>query len=451
MTNEVDKGRHESELSDLEQMLNSSQESAAQSEEPSEKTSHEETNPTTNTDAENIVSDPNKKKRASIKMPKIAEKALLPITFAIAASGLVISINSNGGGNASGSGLSRNEVETIIRQYNTKSDNSVETIVNGILANKENADKQQLMTYIDTKFDSLKVNPDIQYEQLDINKDVQPRIDTTVKEQLAKYSNNFDYRIISFSTKYNESLTSLSKRISDLENGKFVRDEHVLPRERLHGFNVMTKIVDGVYSLRAPDKAGKPNYITLQKGERFRDIRGIHVVNDIIVEEGKPKYLIDDRFFIDNVREDYTKEDLDLLNVKASAVKSDINISRKDDIKEIRQEKHVFDESGKSRKNESTVPTTNVTPIESKQSPALLTKNTNLIQKYKDGRVLLPKWQVVMQSDDLQSALVVDGSLNNPKPIELRLNQYQSYFGTVTDIESDGTVCSDRFCIGHLK
>lgn len=208
----------------------------------------------------------------------------------------------------------------------------------------------------------------------------------------------------------------IDAKINDIEKRTVVATAPTT--KRLKEFNIIDTVdtvKDGtVFVIRAPQKNGKLNTITLMVNESFVSKFGNHKVLSAEVVDGKPRLIVSGGYFIDNKREELSEAEL-------AAIQS---------AKQSRVEQT-------QTKPESAVAKSSAKPEPKSQSRAIA-----------QSKVYLPDWKIITPIPESQSVVVYDGM----NTVQLKKGKYIQGIGTVKDIDfSSGETCFETYCIAGLK
>ncbi|WP_193187309.1 hypothetical protein [Vibrio navarrensis] len=298
------------------------------------------------------------------------------------------------------------------------------------------------------------------------------RINGVAKEVATVRSNATPLNLFTqLESKVNQDITGLHDRADFLQNEFWelksnletkATQSKVESRKRLAEFKLLKSVVDGVYSVQAPNKNGRSNYITLWEGETFRSKLGPHKVTGIVNVKDGMKLLVDDSYFIDDVWEDFAEDG----RVKGQLAKSTAaKITR---AKVVRTEQKPtatqqtltsVENIGKTEPSSASVADDPYQPRQEVASPITIagTGHRPVAQQqsgsgsvqYKNGRILLNDWRVIDAQVDKQAVVVNMASLDR-RAITLRMENYYEFFGKVNSVTSN-TICSEQYCIGGLE
>lgn len=285
-------------------------------------------------------------------------------------------------------------------------------------------------------------------------------VNSSINSKLTPFKSFNDVQVVT-NQKIFELIDGLEAKIDSKSIAKVEKDKRT--RTRLKEFNTAVKVTDGVYSVQAPFHGESKNWITLWEGERFFSKVGRHKVTGIETDgDGNVKLLIDDKYFIDEKREEYTPSELLAFKKSKKTKSSSKSVNKSKSTSAGPSATQVAATStqniGKT-KAEKPAPVAMTTPHPKRdprpdnRSPetasAHVQESSSL--SYKNGRVLLPNWATITQEADLKSALVVDMASVDRRPIKVEINKNYDFIGTVTKITPNGTVCSDTRCIGAIE
>ncbi|EHD1698108.1 hypothetical protein JR728_003737 [Vibrio vulnificus] len=257
----------------------------------------------------------------------------------------------------------------------------------------------------DDKINSLKSAPN---GGLD-DKRVKAIVDAEVIKLEQKYSKS-EVRLNNRIDQTHNDLTNLTLRIDNFEqiaNNAKLAGSSIQIRKRLKEFNiVLPTLKDGtLFVIDAPAKDGKVNSITLVKGESFRSKLGRHTVEDIQQTQDGPRLLISGGYYIDEKREEFSKEELE--SMKPTAQK--------------------------------TTPPAQRIPQAKKSKPVALD----------DTYLQLSGWYVVTTMPATHEVVVYNPESN--MPMRLSKNMFVSGIGTVKSIDfNSGRTCFEKYCINGL-
>ncbi|ACH64651.1 hypothetical protein ACTFQF_00870 [Aliivibrio fischeri] len=217
-----------------------------------------------------------------------------------------------------------------------------------------------------------------------------------------------------------ENLEKTRKKIENLKyqivkQGNDNNDSVVIKRQRLKEFKLVSVLKnESLFVVDAPKRDGKDNTITLTIGERFFSKFGRHKVEKIIRINDKPRLLISGGWFIDDIREELSEEEIKLYAEKLAARKSKKNRNKnKAEVKNKKVELRV----AKTKEKE---------------------------------KVYLTSWKIITPIKEQQRVVALDGNSN--KLVHLKMNQYVTGLGTVRNIDySTGETCTEKYCIAGVN
>lgn len=355
--------------------------------------------------------------------------------------------------------LTIDQVKTFIEQEKLANqeadklriDTLVSSAVEKILADKEEANA------------TLKLTQSLEREQKDIA--AQTEIDQLTKKVADNKINKLP-SVIYFTDKKNHEakLKSVENKVNQLYAMFQEREVNISavtaskPRSRLPEFNLLAEVDTGVYSVQSPTKNNKKHYITLYKGEPFYSKIRNHKVTGILKDGDKVQLLVDDDYYIDKKRREYTPEQL--AQFKKKKVRHKKPSPTKKTQVDYAATKPTITSSSNIGKNPTTddykpteditpTVTTNVQPAIQNYEPVKVARKAQTNVRYLNGKILLNDWRVV-DSRANEQAVVVNVASQDPRPMPLKINKYYPFFGLVQTV-SNNAICSNQYCIGGLE
>ncbi|RYU63806.1 hypothetical protein [Aliivibrio finisterrensis] len=189
----------------------------------------------------------------------------------------------------------------------------------------------------------------------------------------------------------------------------------IIERQRLKEFKLISTLKNStLFVVDAPKRDGKDNTITLTIGERFFSKFGRHKVEKLIYIDKKPRLLISGGWFIDDVREELSEEEIKLYAEKIAARKSTKNKQKK------------------------------------KVAPENKIVELRVAKTQEKEKIYLNSWKIITPIKEQQRVVALDEKTN--KLVHLKMNQYVSGLGTVRNIDyQTGETCTEKYCIAGVK
>ncbi len=219
----------------------------------------------------------------------------------------------------------------------------------------------------------------------------------------------------------------IEKQLEELKNTPVqTASAAVAPRKRLKEFNLIEVLKNGkLFVVDAPRRNGKVNSITLTVGEPFLSKFGRHKVTGIEQVKGKPRLIVSGGWFIDEIREELTKGEL----------------------QKVQNNKPT----PKPKKNASQVTKKKVTEKKPKPVAKQKPKSTEKVRlaKVASDKLFLKGWKVITPIKEHNRVVVFNP--NTSQAQQLKMNDYVAGIGTVRSIDfASGETCFEKYCIaGH--
>lgn len=211
--------------------------------------------------------------------------------------------------------------------------------------------------------------------------------------------------------KAQDRMTQMKSQIAQSNDDTTV----IIERQRLKEFKLISNLKNNtLFVVDAPKRDGKDNTITLTIGERFFSKFGRHKVEKLIYIDKKPRLLISGGWFIDDVREELSEEEIKLYAEKIAVRKST-----------------------KSKQKKKVAPENKVIEL-------------RVAKTQEKEKIYLNSWKIITPIKEQQRVVALDEKTN--KLVHLKMNQYVSGLGTVRNIDyQTGETCTEKYCIAGVK
>ena len=330
-----------------------------------------------------------------------------------------VNVNAQSLLDVSSSGQTEEEVKSFYDRIILDVNNSLD----GKLEENSQLIKQQLTYQLSSQLEALDISSNGSGESVEkIVDDKLNRFKTRYDRDKATQTRLFMAQIGSVRRdvdRHDERLAEVSNALSNHSTVKSVKGEMV-ELKRLKSFNILSSLKDDtIFVIEAPKKNGKINTITLTVGEAFYSAFGSHKVLSAEKDSktGKNKLRISGNWFIDDVREELTAEEIQSLKASKQARKS---------------------KKAKAKVNK-------VVAKHQKEK-----RDFAALNQMAKNKIILKDWFVITTMPERQEVVVY--SPQTKGAIKLTKNMYVKGIGTVRDINlTTGETCFEKYCVAGLK